>query len=165
MSIDKNTAIKQLGNNSSVANQESLVKKLSGTRMNRPIVHTIPGGKNLTTLVSREHLPEAIFTWLRRCRHFKDVLITFSEDYSSHNHHIDQVVDFNTNTRLPEWELQGKKWLAERISEVLAMQHVIAVKIVKEGISVILDKDQKFSSESPDWLPQIIFTPQKRTGF
>jgi hypothetical protein len=165
MSIDKNTAIKQLGNNSSVAHQQSLVQKLAGPKINKTIKHVIPGGATLTQLVSREKLPEAIFTWLRRCRHFKDVLISFSEDYTKNNIHVSQVVDFDTNTKLPQWEIQGKKWLADRISEVLAMDHVIAVKITKQGIEAIIDQDQTFSSDSEDWLPQIIFTPHKPIGF
>ena len=161
MSIDKNTAIKQLGTNSNVANQESLVKKLTGPKINKQLTHIIPGGNNLTELVSRENLPQAIFTWLRRCRHFKDVIITFSSDLSKRNCQVSQVVDFNTNSRLPEWEVQGKKWLSERVSEVLAMDHVVAVKVKKEGIDVYLDQDQDFSSTSNDWMPQIIFTPNK----
>lgn len=161
MSIDKNSAIKQLGNNSNTSNQQSLVKKLAGPKINKQLTHVIPGGANLTELVSREHLPEAIFTWLRRCRHFKDVAIVFCEDLTSMNYSESMVVDFDTNTRLPEWEIQGKKWLAERISEVLSMDHVIGVKVVKEGIKVILDTTQSFSSKSDNWLPQIIFTPNK----
>lgn len=165
MSIDKNTAIKQLGNNSNIANQESLVKKLAGPKINKTITHVIPGGNNLTELVSREHLPDAIFTWLRRCRHFKDVVISFSSDYPRKNAHSSLVVDFDVNTKLPQWEIQGKRWLAERISEVLVMDHIVAVKVTKEGIAAILDSDQSFDSKSSDWQPQIIFTPNKPTGF
>jgi hypothetical protein len=165
MSTDKNTAIKQLGNNSTVAHQQSLVQKLAGPKINKSIKHIIPGGASLTDLVSRENLPEAIFTWLRRCRHFKDVVISFADNYSTKTLHKSHVVDFDTNTKLPQWEIQGKKWLAERISEVLAMDHIVAVKITKQGIEAMIDPDQTFSSESEDWLPQIIFTPNKPTGF
>lgn len=165
MSLDKNTAINQLGTNSNVANQESLVKKLSGPKINKAIKHTIPGGANLTELVSKENLPDAVFTWLRRCRHFKDVAISFAEDYSKKNLHSSLVVDFDTNTKLPQWEIQGKRWLADRVSEVLAMDHVVAVKVTKEGITAMIDPEQSFSSASEDWLPQIIFTPNKPTGF
>jgi flagellar motor protein MotB len=161
MSIDRNTAIQQLGNNSSTSNQQSLVKKLAGPKVNKQLVHVIPGGANLTELVSKENLPQAIFTWLRRCRHFKDVMITFADNLNDLKTTSSLVVDFNTNTRLPEWEVQGKKWLSDRISEVLSMQHVVAVKVVREGIQVFLDEDQSFSSESSNWMPKIIFTPNK----
>ena len=45
------------------------------------------------------------------------------------------------------------------------MDHIIAVKITKQGIEAIIDQDQTFSDSSEDWLPQIIFTPHKPIGF
>ena len=165
MQLDKNTAIKQLGNNSSVSNQQSLVKKLQGPQINKKLTMVIPGGKNLTDYVSRETLPAAVFTWLRRCRHFKDVEISLINDYSTKEYESSLVVDFNSSTKLPQWELEGKKWLSERISEVLLMKNVMALKVQKEGITVILDKTESFNSESPDWEPKLIFTPHKPTGF
>jgi len=165
MPINKNTAIQQLGNNSSVSNQESLVKKLQGPQINKKITMVIPGGKNLTEYISRENLPTAVFTWLRRCRHFKDVEISFMNDYTNKEYETTAVVDFNANTKLPQWEIEGKKWLADRISEVLLMENVISVKVNKEGINVLLDKTQTFDSTSQDWEPKVIFTPHKPTGF
>ena len=165
MPINKNTAIQQLGNNSSISNQESLVKKLQGPQINKKITMVIPGGKNLTEYISRENLPTAVFTWLRRCRHFKDVEISFINDYTKKEYEVTSVVDFNTNSKLPQWEVEGKKWLADRISEVLLMENVISVKVNKEGINVLLDKTQTFDSSSEDWQPKVIFTPHKPTGF
>jgi hypothetical protein len=165
MSINKNTAIQQLGNNSSVSNQQSLVKKLQGPQINKKIVMIIPGGKNLTEYIGRENLPNAVFTWLRRCRHFKDVEISFVKDYSEKEYEMTSVIDFNTSTKLPQWETEGKQWLAERVSEVLLMKNVMSVKVTREGINVILDKSESFNSQSPDWEPKLIFTPHKPTGF
>ena len=165
MPINKNAAIQQLGNNSSVSNQQSLVKKLQGPKINKKVIMVIPGGKNLTDYISRENLPNAVFTWLRRCRHFKDVEISFINDYSNKQYEATLVVDFNTNTKLPQWEIEGKKWLADRISEVLLMKNVMSVKVLKEGITVILDKTESFNSESSDWEPKLIFTPNKPSGF
>jgi hypothetical protein len=165
MSIDKADAIKQLGNNSSVSNQESLVKKLQGPKINKQLVMTIPGGKNLTELVSKEKLPTAIFTWLRRVRHFKDVEISLVKSYTNKDYQSSTVVDFNTTTKLPEWEIQGKSWLANQIAEVISMDNIMSVKVDKAGIHVILDKTQSFSADSEDWEPHLIFTPHKPTGF
>lgn len=165
MSIDKTTAINQLGNNPSVANQQSLVQKLAGPKINKPIKMLVPGGANLTELVSKDQLSTAVFTWLRRVRHFKDVLISFADDPTKVNCHISTVVDFNQNNKLPQWEVEGKKWLAERVSEVLAMDNVVAVKIDKSGIQAYLDQDQKFSPESSDWLPNLVFTSNKPKGY
>lgn len=165
MSINKTDAIKQLGTNSSVANQESLVKKLQGPKINKQLKMVIPGGKNLTDLVSAEQLPTAIFTWLRRCRHFKDVEISLINSYSDKNTQLATVVDFNTTTKLPQWEVQGKKWLAEQIANVISMDNVLSVKVDKIGIHVVLDKDQSFTNDSDSWEPHLIFTPHKPTGF
>jgi hypothetical protein len=165
MSINKNAAIQQLGNNSSVSNQESLVKKLQGASFNKKITMLVPGGKNLTDYVSKENLPAAIFTWLRRCRHFKDVEISLIDDYSSKEYEATIVVDFNQNSKLPQWEVEGKKWLADRIADILLMENILAVKVDKIGITAILDKSQTFNSSSPNWEPRLIFTPHKPTGF
>ena len=165
MSINKNAAIQQLGNNSSVSNQESLVKKLQGASFNKKITMLVPGGKNLTDYVSKENLPAAIFTWLRRCRHFKDVEISLIDDYSSKEYEATIVVDFNQNSKLPQWEVEGKKWLADRIADILLMENILAVKVDKIGITAILDKSQTFNSSSPNWEPRLIFTPHNPTGF
>ena len=165
MGISKPDAIKQLQGMNSVSNQHSLVKKLAGPQIQKPLHHIIPGGKNLAELVSQDQLPGAIWTWLRRCRHFKDVLVALSSDYEKRNHRVSTVVDFDENARLPEWETQGKKWLAERIAEVLAMEHILGVKVNKSGVHAIQDLDQSFDSSSEDWEPNLIFTPHKTTGF
>ena len=165
MSINKNVAIQQLGNNSSVSNQESLVKKLQGSPFNKKVTMIIPGGKNLTEYISKESLPTAVFTWLRRCRHFKDVEISLINDYSTKEYETTLVVDFNQNSKLPQWEIEGKKWLADRISEILLMNNIFAVKVDKLGITAVLDKTQSFDSSSDDWEPKLIFTPHKPTGF
>ena len=164
MPVTKSEAIKQVGN-SSVSNQHSLVKKMLGPQINKQVRHVIPGGNNLTELISKEQLPTAVFTWLRRCRHFKDVTLSMCEDFNKRSHTKSLVVDFNTATRLPEWEIQGKKWLAERVSEVLFMDNVLAVKVEKQGISVVLDTEASFGVESEDWEPHLLFTPHKPTGF
>lgn len=165
MSINKTDAIKQLGTNSSVAHQESLVKKLQGPKINKQLKMVIPGGKNLTDMVSAEQLPSAIFTWLRRCRHFKDVEISLISSYADKQVQLATVVDFNSTTKLPQWEVQGKKWLSEQVANVISMDNVLSVKVDKVGIHVVLDKEQAFSNESPDWEPHLIFTPHKPTGF
>lgn len=164
MPITKSEAIKQV-NTSSVSNQHSLVKKLAGPQINKQLRHIIPGGTNLTELISKEQLPTAVFTWLRRCRHFKDVTVSMCSDHNKRPHTKSLVVDFNTANRLPEWEIQGKKWLAERISDVLFMDNVLAVYVEKQGISVVLDTEASFGVESEDWEPHLVFTPHKPTGF
>ena len=47
----------------------------------------------------------------------------------------------------------------------LFMDNVLAVKIEKQGISVILDNNGDFDVSSDDWEPHLVFTPHKPTGF
>jgi hypothetical protein len=162
--MDKQSAINQLGNNPSVAHQQALVQKLSGPKINKSIKMIIPGGANLTDSISKDQLSQAVFTWLRRCRHFKDVLISFAENIQDIKTETTIVIDFNQNSSLPEWEVQGKKWLAERITDILVMDNIVGVKIDKLGIYAILDSAQSFNSTSENWMPHLVFTPNKPTG-
>ena len=162
--MDKHSAIKQLGNNPSVAHQQSLVQKLSGPKINKQIKMVIPGGANLTDNISKDQLSTAVFTWLRRCRHFKDGTISFASDLNEVQTKTSCVVDFNQNNKLPEWEVQGKRWLSERVSEVLAMDNVVGVKVDKVGIHAMLDTEQSFNASSDNWLPHVLFTPDKPNG-
>lgn len=162
--MDKHSAIKQLGNNPSVAHQQSLVQKLSGPKINKQIKMIIPGGANLTDNISKDQLSTAVFTWLRRCRHFKDVTISFASDLNEVQTKTSCVVDFNQNNKLPEWEVQGKRWLSERVSEVLAMDNVVGVKVDKVGIHAMLDTEQRFNASSDNWLPHVLFTPDRPNG-
>jgi hypothetical protein len=162
--MDKQNAIKQLGNNPSVAHQQALVQKLTGSKITKQLKMIIPGGANLTEDISKDQLSSAVFTWLRRCRHFKDVTISFPSDLNELSTEVAVVVDFNQNSKLPEWEVQGKKWLSERISDVLAMDNVVGVKVDKAGVHAILDADQSFSASSSNWEPHLIFTPNKPSG-
>ena len=166
MAITKKNALKQLNNmGSNVSNQQSLVKKLAGPQIQKPIRHVIPGGKHLTESVSQDQLPNTVWTWLRRVRHFKDVHVMLSSDYEKRNNRISTVVDFDSNARLPEWETQGKKWLAERITEVLVMDNILGVKVDKKGVHAIQDLDDSFNQDSDDWEPNLVFTPHKPSAF
>lgn len=166
MAITKKNALKQLNNmGSNVSNQQSLVKKLAGPQIQKPIRHVIPGGKHLTESISQDQLPNTVWTWLRRVRHFKDVHVMLCNDYEKRNNRVSTVVDFDSNARLPEWETQGKKWLAERITEVLVMDNILGVKVDKKGVHAIQDLDGSFDQESEDWQPNLVFTPHKPSAF
>ena len=86
-------------------------------------------------------------------------------DYEKRDHRISTVVDFDANARLPEWETKGKKWLAERITEVLVMDNVLGVKVDKKGVHAIQDLDDSFNQDSDDWEPNLVFTPHKPSAF
>lgn len=166
MGITKKNALKQLNNmGSNVSNQQSLVRKLAGPQIQKPIRHVIPGGKHLTESISQDQLPGTVWTWLRRVRHFKDVHVMLCSDYEKRDNRVSTVVDFDSNARLPEWETQGKKWLAERITEVLVMDNILGVKVDKRGVHAIQDVHESFNEQSDDWEPNLVFTPHKPSAF
>ena len=55
----------------SVSNQQALVKRIQGNNMPKPTRTTIPGGKFLLDVVDQNKLESAVYTWLRRHRHFE----------------------------------------------------------------------------------------------
>jgi hypothetical protein len=162
MAISKTEAIRQLeGSGSNVANQQALVKKLSGTQLQKQIRHTIPGGAHLTEYVAKDELATAIFTWLRRVNHFKDVTLSMCSDYTKLNTRQAQIVDFDTKQKQPEWEIQGKRWLSERMADVLKEQSIVALIVNKNGITAVQDVDNTFNPQHELWEPNLLFTPFK----
>jgi len=164
MAITKAEAIKQLGTGN-LSNQESLVKKIQGREAIKPVKRTIPGGKHMTESLDKTTLPNAVYTWLRHCRHFTEGTVSLCTDYTAHKTKRTRVVDFDPNSRNAEWELRGKRWLAERVAEVLYMDNVLAVVIEREGLYGIFDTEKKFNSKSEDWEPYVELIPFKPPTF
>lgn len=164
MGLNKQTAIEQLSGPNSISNQEALVKKIQGTKVKAPIKRIIPGGKQLTELTEAQ-LPTACYNWLRHCRHFTECVISLCKDYSQRKTKTSRVIDFDTKTRNTEWEIRGKKWLSERIAEVLTQDNIVAVVVERSGISTVVDTEASFSPKSEDWEPYIELTPFKPPTF
>jgi hypothetical protein len=164
MGLTKEEAIRQLegsGGVSRTSNQQALVQKLSGTAIQKQIKHVIPGGTYISENIGKDELPSVIFTWLRRVRHFKDVTLSFASELKSLQVNEVQVVDFDQKNKMPEWEFQGKKWLAERIADVLKQRNIIAVKVDKQGIKACYDVSESFGPQNENWEPHLLFTPFK----
>lgn len=166
MATTKAEAIRQLDSaGPNVANQQALVKKLSGTSLQKQIRHVIPGGTFLAEQVSKEDLPTAIFTWLRRVAFFKDVTLSMCSDLTKVQTRQAQVVDFDTKQKQPEWEIQGKRWLAERMADVLKEESIVALSVTKQGITAYqLINNEATSNFGPNhelWEPHLMFTPFK----
>ncbi len=164
MAITKEEAIRQLegsGGISRASHQQALVQKLSGTTIQKQIKHVIPGGTYLSDTVAKDELSTVIFTWLRRCRHFKDVVLSFASDLKLVQYNEVQVVDFDQKNKMPEWEFQGKRWLAERMADVLKQKNVVAIKVDKTGIKACIDSTESFGPENENWEPHLLFTPFK----
>ena len=165
MALNKTDAIDQLSGPNSISNQQALVKRIQGTKIAQPVKRFIPGGKSLTKDISEANLPKAVFNWIRGCRHWTECTISLCEDYSQRKTKVTKVVDFDSSTKNAEWEIRGKRWLSERIADVLKTDHLLAVTIDKTGISTIVDTDKSFTPESDDWTPYVELTPFRPPTF
>lgn len=167
MAITKQEAIRQLDRPGSITHQEALVKKIAGSDSNRTktIKRAIPGGKNMATELPESKLPSAVYNWLRGCRHFTEATISLSKDIGSHSTTEYRAVDFDPNSKHPEWDLRGKRWLADRCAEILSTDNLIALHITREGITAVIDEEGSFSPEHDSWEPYIQFSVFKPPVF
>lgn len=164
MGLSKAEAIRQLESRGSVSNQQALVKKIEGVSTTTPIKRIIPGGKQLSSLKSQD-LIVAVYTWLRGCNVFTEAVLSLSSDVGNHKTSTNKVIDFDTNTRNTEWEIRGKRWLAERIVDVLRIKNIVSVQVKKDGIYSTVKTDGSFGPTSEDWEPFIQLTPFKPPKF
>jgi hypothetical protein len=164
MGLTKEEAIRQLEGSGGVnraSHQQALVQKLSGASIQKQIKHIIPGGSYLSETVAKDELPTVIFTWLRKCRHFKDVTLSFVNELKNVQYSEVQVIDFDQKNKMPEWEFQGKRWLAERMADALKQKNVVAIKVDKNGIKACIDTTESFNPQNENWEPHLLFTPFK----
>jgi hypothetical protein len=159
MPLSKAEAINQLRSPNSLSNQQALVKKILGTESKKTIRRTIPGGSHIVESISDKELPGAIYTWLRHCRHFTSATISFAKDPSTLETSKQKIVDFDSRGKLTEWETRGKRWLAERLSDIIMGDNIVAVEIEKDGLYLIKDTVGTFSPDSDDWEPYVEFSP------
>ena len=164
MGISKADAIDQLKGPISISNQEALVKKIQGTKIKPPVKYIVPGGKHLTDF-DQQQLSVAVFNWLRHSRHFTEGVISLCSNYENRATSTKKVVDFDPKTRNAEWEVRGKRWLAERIAEVLTEDSILAVSIKREGLYAIYDSEENFTSSSEDWEPYVELVPFRPPTF
>jgi len=165
MGLTKREALNQLSGPNSISNQQSLVKKIEGIGKNKVIKRVIPGGKTLTDTLDQQRLPSAVYNWLRGVRHWTFARISLSNNLEARKTTRSRVVDFDTNQKNYEWEVRGKRWLAERIAEVLGTDNIVAIEIDKDGIHTLIDAGKDFSPTSEDWEPYIELTPFKPPTF
>lgn len=157
MAMSKTEAIKELENNK-LSNQQALVTKISGSSETKRLKRVIPAGKNLLESINRETLPKAVYIWLRHCAYFTEFTISFVRDLEETTSKTNKVLEFNTRSSNIEWDVRGKRWLAEKIAENLLKENVIAVQGDREGLYVTTSKTE-VSQEDENWEPYVEFLP------
>ena len=163
MSLSKKEAIEDL-RRSNVSSQESLVKAIIDDSPFRQIKRYIPGGKTLIDTVSKQDMPDAIYTWLRHCRNFTEVTLSLVDPLEPANLTSTKVLDMNPNSKNTEWESRGKEWLAEKIANHLTKDKVVAIEVKRDGIYA-LSSTQEITQEDENWKPYVQFSPFKPSTF
>lgn len=162
MAPTKKEAIEQLEGPNTVTHQQALVQKIRGARKTGPKKYVIPGGKEMHVTLPTERMEVALNNWLRHHRHFTEVMFSYASNPEEWKTKEAKALDFNTDHKLPQWELEGKKWLAEQMASVLNnTNNLIAVKVTRDGIRTYVDSTKDFSPDSEKWEPYIEITPLK----
>lgn len=164
MGLNKAEAIRQLGSRGSVSNQQALVKKIEGVQPVTPIKRVIPGGSTLHELPI-DTLPSAVYTWLRACTHFTEGTLSLASCPEELKTKTRRIIDFDTKTRNAEWEVRGKRWLAERIVELLKIKNIVAIEIKRDGLYSVVMASGSFGPKSKAWEPYIELVPFKPPKF
>jgi hypothetical protein len=154
-----------------IAHQQALVELLTPTKI-KTRKRVIPGGKDLLETVSREDLPNAIYTWLRGCRFFTEVTVSLCQDIAKRNTTKTKLIELSYRTlddgrKIPAWEQpkKGKNWLAIQIADIILNNKVLAVHVDEDSISIITDNDDSFNPKSDDWEPYIEYVPRRQSRF
>lgn len=149
---------------SSVSNQQALVKRLLGNNRPKPTKTIIPGGQNILDEVSKVTLERAVLTYLRRHRYFENFKLSFAKDPDSMDLRVEKVQDFPYDGRYAIWEQpsQGKRWLADQISEILTRQKLVYIEAKYDGLYVATEKaESDFGPGTEQWQPYYEMLPAR----
>lgn len=165
MALTKKQAIEFESSPNSLSNQQALVKRIINSEPRTSIKRVIPAGATITSDISEKALAAAVYTWLRHCAHFTQVTISFAKDPSTINCSRNKMVDFQSTGKYTEWEQRGKRWLAERVADIITRDGVVSVEIQKDGIYLNTDKTGSFDPTHAEWEPYIEFSPFRPPQF
>ncbi len=163
MGFTKAEAIEELDRAPNPSNQTALVKKILGPSKIKPVRHIIPGGATLHTELDAAQLQGAVATWLRHVRHFTRVTVGLCKDLKVVEAGTRQRVrQLDNESRVPEWDRQGKLWLGQQIAAYITEPGTLAVEVEKDGIYTITDSTKSFEPGCESWEPFIEFVPDRR---
>jgi len=165
MALTKKQAIEFESSPNSLSNQQALVKRIINSEPRTSIKRVIPAGATITSDISEKALAAAVYTWLRHCAHFTQATISFAKDPSTIHCSRYKMVDFQSNGRYTEWEQRGKRWLAERVADIITRDGVVSVEIQKDGIYLNSDKSGSFGPNHEEWEPYVEFSPFRPPQF
>lgn len=108
-------------------------------------------------------LKRAVYTWLRHCRSFDQVVISMSSDPDARSTREVQITEYQSIQGYPIWMSHEKKreFLADQIADIMKRRAFVAIKANHDGLYVIEDTGDDFGPESEDWCPYIEFIPRR----
>jgi hypothetical protein len=138
---------KELLQSGGIAHQESLVKRLQEQIAMPPMKRLIPGGKTLLEQLDQETMEKAVYNWLRGCRAFSQVTISFAKNPEQYQCKTEKIRDYNTAGPREEWEThpEGRQHLARHLAEILNSHRVVKVVAKRDGIWLYKDVNNQFA--------------------
>jgi hypothetical protein len=129
-----------------IENQEALVKRLQEKTKIPPVRRQIPGGKKLLEQVDQAVMEKAVYNWLRGCRAFSEVTLSFAKEPEKFQCKVRKMRDFNADGPREEWESnpEGRKVLARYMAEILNSHQMVKLVAKKDGIWLYQDAEGKF---------------------
>lgn len=130
-----------------VANQEALVKRIEEQVTQKPVKHVIPAGKSMLQQIDHKTMPRAIYNWLRLCKAFTEVTISFAKDPDQYQLKKERARDLikGTGKQMP-WEShrEGREYLARLLADIINSTRLVKVVADAEGIWVYKDPSGSF---------------------
>ena len=154
---------KDLSNDPNITHQQALVEALlKKPRETKRIV--IPGGANMHQWIDKDNLATTLWTWLRGCRYYDRVELSFAADPTVYSTRVEKKFDFDGNSPHPAWLMQneGKLALARQFATIIEdTKNLVSIYAEKDGIYARVDEDAKFGPKNDDFQPVIEFVPYK----
>jgi hypothetical protein len=130
-----------------VESQTSLVSRLAEQAVIKPIKHTIPGGKSILQQVDHKTMPKAIYNWLRLCKAFTEVTISFAKDpdiFPLKKEKVRDLVKGKANQMPWESHPEGREYLARILADVVNTTRLVKVVADSEGVWAYKDPSNAF---------------------
>jgi hypothetical protein len=130
-----------------VSDQQALVKKLQEQTPTQPRKRKIPGGGSILETIDQKDMEGAVYNWLRGCRAFSQVTISFAKEPSKFRCKVQKIKEFDANAPREIWEMhpEGKQHLAQQIADVLNNHQAVMVVAKKDGIWLHTDATNTFT--------------------
>lgn len=138
---------KDIFNDSSLSNQTAILTLLTAPKQSME-KHVIPGGKELTSIMSsKEMLTNAIYTWLRSKAEFTEFYFSFAKEPEKYIGAEVKEEFFNKTDGKPTWHIgqTARRELAEKIANIMSKKMFVSLRVKPDGIYLATDKTNTFA--------------------